>query len=120
MRRALILILSILCFSQLSAQIRLLKVDPAKGKKNNIPDVFDMPPTVEFENSAVEEIETSSITLNFTAISQAVQNRNPAQNVIDRVHYAPLLKDATLSVNGVGAIPKDCAASALVLLFGHK
>lgn len=74
------------------------------ANNNSIPDVFDMPPTVEFENSVVETVETSGVTVNMRAISQPVLNRNPQQREEDgRVDYAAPLRDATLSLNGVGA-----------------
>jgi hypothetical protein len=71
---------------------------------NSVPDVFDRPPTVVFESAEPETVFTPEVTVEMKAISQAVRNRNPAQDEASKIHYAPPLKDATLSVGGVGAI----------------
>jgi hypothetical protein len=82
-----------------AGQIGVIDTQP----ENGIPDVFDMPPTVEFENSHVETVQTSAVTIKFKAISQGVRNRNPVQDPSERITYAAPLKDAMFSVNGVGS-----------------
>ena len=71
--------------------------------ENGIPDIFDWPPTVEFEDADIETVLTPEITVNMKAISRARPNRNPFQLEEDKIHYAAALKDALLSINGVGA-----------------
>ena len=81
-------------------QIGVVDEDP----RNDIPDVFDGPPVVEFADAAVETIDTPDVTVGMKVVSQAVPNRNPFQAPEDRVSYAPPLQDATVTINGLGAI----------------
>ncbi|UCH84576.1 MAG: T9SS type A sorting domain-containing protein, partial [Candidatus Latescibacterota bacterium] len=74
---------------------------------NNIPDVYDMPPTVEFETARVETVQSPDVTINMTAISLPVENRNPFQDDEARMSYAAPLADAWLTVNGVGPVYLD-------------
>jgi hypothetical protein len=71
---------------------------------NNIPDVFDAPPTIEFEGTAVETVQVPDITVNMKAVSVAVENVNPLQDPESRRSYAPPLKDAFLNVDGIGGV----------------
>jgi hypothetical protein len=72
--------------------------------ENGVPDVFDMPPTVVFESSVVETVFAPEISLRMKALSKAVENQNPLQDSLRWRHYAPPLKDATLTLNGVVAL----------------
>ena len=74
------------------------------NNENSIPDVFDAAPTAEFLPAAAETVLTPDITVRIMAVARAVLNRNPFQTPGERVSYAPPLKDATLSINGIGAI----------------
>jgi hypothetical protein len=75
------------------------------ANRNGIPDVFDRAPTVVFETAAVETVETPEITVRMTAHSLAVPNLNPFQT--EPRDYAAPLKDATISIDGVGATRLD-------------
>ncbi|MCK4776109.1 MAG: hypothetical protein KAT30_15040, partial [Candidatus Krumholzibacteria bacterium] len=75
------------------------------GNGNSIPDVFDRGPTVLFEGDPVEYLRDPNITLRMTARSLAVQNRNPSHDTA--TDYAAPLKDAVLSIDGVGEIRLD-------------
>ncbi|UCG52499.1 MAG: T9SS type A sorting domain-containing protein [Candidatus Latescibacterota bacterium] len=74
------------------------------NNSDNIPDVFAAPPTLRFETARVETVNTPDITVGMKAISQAVPNINPAQTPDERVSYAPPLRSAALTVNGVGPV----------------
>jgi hypothetical protein len=74
------------------------------ANRNSVPDVFDAAPTAEFLPAATETIQTPDVTIRARAISQAVTNLNPLQALADRASYAPPLKDAALTVNGIGGI----------------
>jgi len=76
------------------------QVGTVDANENDIPDLFDMPPTIEFEDGSNVEVEDASYTINMKAISQSVPNRNPFQT--DGVDYAARLKSASFSINGVG------------------
>lgn len=71
--------------------------------ENGIPDVFDRAPTLEFEGAPAETVATPDITVKMKAISLAVPNINPFHK--DPIDYAAPLKDATLTVDGVGSTP---------------
>jgi hypothetical protein len=71
---------------------------------NGIPDVFDAAPTLTFEGAPAETVTTPDITLRMKAIAVAVPNRNSAFQD-GGIDYAAPLKDATLSVDGVGQTP---------------
>jgi hypothetical protein len=71
------------------------------ANENDVPDVFDRPPTGEYEGGARDTIETQDYTVRFKAISQAVPNRNERQ--LNAISYAAPLRRASLSVNGAGA-----------------
>jgi hypothetical protein len=72
---------------------------------NGIADVFDIAPTLVFEGAAAETVSTPDITLRMKAISPAVPNLNPAFQPGSAIDYASPLKDATLTVDGVGSTP---------------
>jgi hypothetical protein len=75
---------------------------------NAVPDIFDMPPTIEFEGALVETVLTPNLTINMKVVSQAVPNQNRVQASIAElvmVDYAPPLGQARLKVNGVGDYP---------------
>jgi hypothetical protein len=67
--------------------------------------VFDRGPTVLFEGDPVEYLREPSITLRMTAKSLAVPNQNPLHS--NPKDYAAPLKDAVLSIDGVGEIRLD-------------
>ena len=76
---------------------------------NNVPDIFDMPPIVEFTNSEVETVTTPELTVGMRIVSQAVPNQNPVQSEADRINYAAPLRNAVITVAGVDAFltPED-------------
>ncbi|MCZ6767373.1 MAG: hypothetical protein O7D32_10635, partial [bacterium] len=76
------------------------QVGTVDANENDIPDIFDMPPTVEFAGGNRVEIEEASYAIDMKAISLPVPNQNPFQN--DAVDYAAPLRSASFSVNGVG------------------
>jgi hypothetical protein len=75
------------------------------ANENGIPDVFDRGPTVIFEGPEVEYVKDPNITLRMTAKSLAVANQNPMHD--NPKDYAAPLKDAVLSIDGVGEIRLD-------------
>ncbi len=75
------------------------------GNGNGIPNVFDRGPTVVFEGDTEVYVRDPSITLRMTAKSLAVQNRNPRHDAAK--DYAAPLKDAVLSIDGIGEIRLD-------------
>ncbi|MBI4719960.1 MAG: hypothetical protein HY770_01745 [Chitinivibrionia bacterium] len=78
---------------------------------NSIPDVFDSAPIIAFENSDIETVLTSNVSIRARAVSVPVSNRNPVfENNPLKKAYACVLKDALLNVDGTGnlyLIPED-------------
>lgn len=78
---------------------------------NSVPDVFDSTPEIIFENSDIETVLTSDVTIRADIISRPVPNNNPffADSPNKREYAAPL-KDAVLMVDGTGnlyLLPED-------------
>jgi hypothetical protein len=75
--------------------------------RNSVPDVFDAAPSVLFEGAEVETVVTSDVTVRVKIRSEAVPNENAFQAPEDRVNHAPPLKDANVSVDGLGSFYAD-------------
>ncbi len=67
---------------------------------NAIPDVFEAEPIIRFASAAVETVNVSDFTIQITAVSQAVENRNYRIPEDTRVDYAAPLKDGQFSIGG--------------------
>lgn len=76
------------------------QIGVADDDGDSILDVYDAGPSVEFIPAAIETVMTPDIDVRFSAISNAVPNRNPMQDEDGRVSYAAPLKDAAVSING--------------------
>jgi hypothetical protein len=73
--------------------------------QNNVPDVFDSPPAVFFHNAARESLFAIDQPIGFTAVSQAVRNRNSVQKKLGPLRdYATPIKSVSYSLNGTGSI----------------
>ncbi|MEJ2720338.1 MAG: hypothetical protein P8181_04260, partial [bacterium] len=72
--------------------------------RNSVPDIFDSPPVVEFENSAVETVLTPDIDIRMRATATAVPNNNPRQDPEERIDYTAPLRDAVLGINDIGSV----------------
>jgi hypothetical protein len=81
------------------------QVGTIDGNGNGIPDLFDKAPTVVFEGDPEEYVRDPNITLKMMAKSLAVPNNNPHHD--NGKDYAAPLKDAVLSIDGVGEIRLD-------------
>ena len=93
---------------------RMLGISDDNG--NNVPDVFDRPPTIVFEGASVETVTVFDPGFRFTGVSQGILNRNPQQSG-DKITYAPAIKNVSISVNGSSPftlLPEDGESDEVV------
>jgi hypothetical protein len=80
------------------------------NNNNGYPDVFEAAPEVIFEPEGPETVSTNQLTLRFRVVSNAVPNRNRAQDPARRVDYAAPLGEVKFSLGattGISLVPID-------------
>jgi hypothetical protein len=70
---------------------------------DNVPDVFDAPPSVVFLGSAVDTLTSLGQPVSFNVRSRAVPNENPLQNH-ERRDYTTAIERVSYKLNGIGPI----------------
>jgi hypothetical protein len=75
----------------------------ADENENDLPDIYEMPPDIEFINAPginSDTIYDGTWVVGARAINDAVENMNPDQDAAERISYAPRLSKGEYSVNG--------------------
>lgn len=72
------------------------------ANENDVPDVFDSDPVVEFEGGDAETLVVDTFTVRCTVKSIPVPNRNFRQDTTYWNNYASPLKDCYMNINGFG------------------
>lgn len=78
--------------------------------ENDVPDIFDSPPIVDFVGGPAETLVTDTFTVHCTVKSIPIPNRNYKQDTTAWIDYTCPLKDAVMDINGFGnlyLIPDD-------------
>lgn len=82
----------------------------ADADENDVPDIFDSSPIIQFEGGNAETLVTDTFTIRGKAISVAIPNQNHKQDTTMWNDYACPLKDAVMNINGFGnlyLLPED-------------
>lgn len=83
---------------------------------DNVPDIFDAPPQIIFQGSAVDTLTSLDQPVRLRVRSRAVPNQNPLQRH-ERISYATEIERVSYLLNGIGpvlVVPVDGAADELV------